>query len=75
MPKFFLYTLLTHSRFRHGADTIYHNLSNRPQLSHNSNGIVLNRSVTISISIVIPPVYEVYRGYIVFAFSMCVFVC
>ena len=26
-------------------------------------------------SIIIPPVYEVYRGYIVFAFSVCVFVC
>ena len=25
--------------------------------------------------IIIPPVYEVYRGYIVFAFSVCVFVC
>ena len=25
--------------------------------------------------IFIPPVYEVYRGYIVFAFSVCVFVC
>ena len=25
--------------------------------------------------IVIPPVYEVYRGYIVFAFSVCVCVC
>ena len=25
--------------------------------------------------IVIPPVYEVYRGYIVFAFSVCVWVC
>ena len=24
---------------------------------------------------VIPPVYEVYRGYIVFAFSVCVCVC
>ena len=25
--------------------------------------------------IFIPPVYEVYRGYIVFAFSVCLFVC
>ena len=25
--------------------------------------------------IIIPPVYEVYRGYIVFAFSVCVCVC
>ena len=25
--------------------------------------------------IIIPPVYEVYRGYIVFAFSVCLFVC
>ena len=25
--------------------------------------------------LVIPPVYEVYRGYIVFAFSVCVCVC
>ena len=25
--------------------------------------------------IVIPPVYKVYRGYIVFAFSVCLFVC
>ena len=25
--------------------------------------------------IFIPPVYEVYRGYIVFAFSVCVCVC
>ena len=25
--------------------------------------------------IIKPPVYEVYRGYIVFAFSVCVFVC
>ena len=25
--------------------------------------------------LIIPPVYEVYRGYIVFAFSVCVFVC
>ena len=25
--------------------------------------------------IVIPPVYEVYRGYIVFAFSVCLCVC
>ena len=25
--------------------------------------------------IFIPPVYEVYSGYIVFAFSVCVFVC
>ena len=24
---------------------------------------------------IIPPVYEVYRGYIVFAFSVCLFVC
>ena len=26
-------------------------------------------------NIIIPPVYEVYRGYIVFAFSVCVCVC
>ena len=26
-------------------------------------------------SLIIPPVYEVYRGYIVFAFSVCVLVC
>ena len=25
--------------------------------------------------LIIPPVYEVYRGYIVFAFSVCVCVC
>ena len=25
--------------------------------------------------LVIPPVYEVYRGYIVFAFSVTMFVC
>ena len=25
--------------------------------------------------LIIPPVYEVYRGYIVFAFSVCVWVC
>ena len=32
----------------------------------------LNR---IADSIFIPLVYEVYRGYIVFAFSVCLFVC
>ena len=26
-------------------------------------------------NIIIPPVYKVYRGYIVFAFSVCVLVC
>ena len=25
--------------------------------------------------LIIPPVYEVYRGYIVFAFSVCVCLC
>ena len=27
------------------------------------------------VMVIIAPVYEVYRGYIVFAFSVCVFVC
>ena len=27
------------------------------------------------VRLIIPPVYEVYRGYIVIAFSVCVFVC
>ena len=27
------------------------------------------------VSFIIPPVYEVYRGYIVFAFSVCLCVC
>ena len=26
-------------------------------------------------AMILPPVYEVYRGYIVFAFSVCLFVC
>ena len=28
-----------------------------------------------SLNLSLPPVYEVYRGYIVFAISVCVFVC
>ena len=30
---------------------------------------------TLTNNIIIPPAYEVYRGYIVFAFSVCVCVC
>ena len=29
----------------------------------------------IDVYVIIPPVYEVYRGYIVFAFSVCLCVC
>ena len=37
----------------------------------------MSYSVTMQLisTFVIPPVYEVYRGYIVFAFSVCVCVC
>ena len=35
----------------------------------------VNRSFFLFFSFFIPPVYEVYRGYIVFAFSVCVCVC
>ena len=31
--------------------------------------------LSYSLTIFIPPVYEVYRGYIVFAFSVCLCVC
>ena len=40
---------------------------NFPFLAHLSRRLISE--------LIIPPVYEVYRGYIVFAFSVCVCVC
>ena len=40
-----------------------------------SDAILSLRSACHNLVVVIPPVYEEYRGYIVFAFSVCVFVC
>ena len=37
--------------------------------------IEIIKNVQLKIGMFIPPVYEVYRGYIVFAFSVRMFVC
>ena len=45
--------------------------SETPKTGFLRTGLILFYSLTIFI----PPVYEVYRGYIVFAFSVCLCVC
>ena len=37
--------------------------------------IIKDNAAKLTLVIVIPPVYEVYRGYIVFVFSVTMFVC
>ena len=36
---------------------------------------IINCKVNVFLPLFIPPAYEVYRGYIVFAFSVTMFVC
>ena len=37
--------------------------------------VSVNRTIGPTLVIIIPPAYKVYRGYIVFAFSVTMFVC
>ena len=44
----------------------------RPLVSMVADRVMIEKTVS---PLFIPPVYEVYRGYIVFAFSVCLLVC
>ena len=53
----------------------WQNMINYTPRKRSLKGVYCFESVRDSVIIFIPPAYEVYRGYIVFAFSVYMFVC